>query len=241
MSESTLENQGQPEGTGGAPSQPVQSGQTPADSGGGFDQEAVLKRLNELDGLVRSLQSGKDKGVKRLTDEVDSLKEQLERYEKLRSKGLDPEDAQYRMEMEQLLAERRRTKESTSVPAQGVVGATPKPASVDHTALLTSLGLDPNSADVLNVIRTTDDYTAQVANFAALAAQKKSKPAPAPNPAQQVPVGGGSSVTVTTDSLFKEYREQVKGLQGERNAKARYELKLAIQKRAAEADVPSPV
>jgi len=198
MTDNTLENQGQPIGTDSVPTQSVQVGATPADSGGGFDQEAVLKRLNELDGLVRSLQSGKDKGVKKLTDEVDSLKEQLERYEKLRSKGLDPEDAQYRMEMEQLLAERRRASGPSAVPVQGGGGSPTQSASVDHTALLTGLRLDPNSAEVLNVLRSTDDPVMQEATFRAISAMKQGKPIPVSNPAQQVPVGGGVSVSERT-------------------------------------------
>lgn len=241
MTDNTLENQGQPGGTGGAPSQPVQPGKTPADSGGGFDQEAVLKELSELRGLVRSLQSGKDKGVQKALNKLENHDELLERYDKLLSK-LDPDEAKFRLRMERFMADQDSGNEATPVPAKGVGGTTPQPASVDHTALLVSLGLDPNSAEVLGVIRATDDYTAQVAQFAALAAQKKSKPAPQPNPAQQVPVGGGSSLALTTSDLDKEYREAIKGIPlGQKGYDRRWQQILAIRKKAEEAGVESPV
>lgn len=202
-----------------------------------------MKRLNEIDGLVRSLQSGKDKGVKKLTDEVDSLKEQLARYEKLRSKGLDPEEAAYRMEVEQLLAERRGGRASTPVPAQGGGGSPTQPAVIDHTALLDNLGLDPNSPEVLAIVRAGGDLSQQVIAFGNLAAQKRAKPQPQPNPAQQVPTGGGLPTgSVTSDSLMRKYQELTKNVPpGQAGIQARQSAKYAIRKEADEAGVASPV
>ena len=244
MSENTLDS-GNPAGTPTEPTAGVSTGSAQPDSGGGQTAEQLLSKVQWLEGQVKALQSDKDRGLQRNTQDIKALKDEqkklLERYDALLNEGLTPARAKREIAIDALLEGQYEAGTSAPVPQAKVTGTNPPAAGVDHTALLTSLGLDPNSAEVLNVVRTTDDYTAQVASFAALAAQKKSKPAPAPNPAQQVPVGGGSSVTVTTDSLFREYREQVKGLQGERHAQARFNLKKAIREKAAEADVPSPV
>ena len=197
MTDNTLDN-GTAGGTSVAPSTGVQPGSVPADSGGGLNQESLLKRIAELEGHVRSLQSEKDKGVQKALDKVGSLEEQIKQYEKLRAKGLDQEDALYRLEMQQLLEERRGGKVSTAVPVQSGGGSPTQPATVDHTALLTQLGLDPNAPDVLAVVREGGDLAQQVVKFATLSAQKKAQAPTAPNPAQQVPVGGGVSSSERT-------------------------------------------
>lgn len=165
---------------------------------GSDDLEAVNRKVRELEGLVRQLQGDKDRGVQKALNEVTSMREQLNQYEKLRSKGLDVEAALDQMEIQQLLQERRTTRQSTGVPVQGGGGTPPQSATVDHTTLLSQLGLDPNAPEVLNVVRSTSDPVMREATFRAMAALRGSTPKPAPNPAQQVPMGGGTSVSERT-------------------------------------------
>jgi len=191
-----LDNRKQPLGSGDVPTSSVSTGDDGVSGSG--NQEVVLRRVEQLEGLVRSLQGDKDRGVKKALDEVSNLRDQLAQYEALRSKGLDPDAALDQMEIQQLLAERRAGRSPAGVPG-GTGGGTPRtPATVDHTDLLISLGLDPNGAEVLSVIRSTTDPVMQEATFRAMSALKGNTPKPAPNPAQQVPVGGGTSVSERT-------------------------------------------
>lgn len=159
-----------------------------------IDVKAIAEALRPIiqEEVARSGQSVKDKRIARLQDDVDKA---LARYDELLREGLTPARAKRELALDQLLEGRLDNSDGVA-PTQQAVGSRPAQATPDHTALLSSLGLDPNSPEVLAVAREGGDYASQVGRFAALAAQRKAQPAP--NPAQQVPVGGGTSVSDRT-------------------------------------------
>ena len=212
MDESNMESapssgaQGQPSpgvsgSSGGQPSSPV--------DGSAF--EAVLKKLNELDSQVRAFQSGKDKGIAKLSKEFDNLSEQFARYEQYRQKGLTPEQASREIQLDDLLAERRSAVSQAPPAAPANLGGNqaqgPDTDSVVESFLKVA-GLDANSADVVQILRGSADPIAQIGKLSALAEQRKAQAAVPPNPAAVLPGGGGQSVP--EPDLAVQYAERLK-------------------------------
>lgn len=166
-------------------------GQSPS----AIDVKSIAEALRPIiqEEVARSGQSVKDKRIAKLQDDVDKA---LARYDELLKEGLTPQRARRELALDQLL-ESRQDNSDSAAPTQQAVGSRPAQAALDHTALLSSLGLDPNSPEVLAVAREGGDTATQIIKFANLATQK-AKAQPQPNPAQQVPVGGGTSVSDRT-------------------------------------------
>ena len=236
MTETNMENA--PGGEGGQAANPVTSttgGQSPS----AIDVKNIAEALRPIiaEEVSRSTQSVKDKRIAKLQGDVDKA---LARYDELLKEGLTPARARRELALDQLL-EAQSSADGSVVPASPVTGTHQTQAVFDHTALLATLGLDPNSPEVLGVVREGGDAASQVLKYANLAASKV-KTQTAPNPAQQVPIGGGSSASVTTDALMKEYQELTKNIPvGQTGIQARFEAQLAIRKKAREAGVPEPI
>jgi hypothetical protein len=186
---------------GGVPETPTpeispETAQTPSPVGGDA-LEPVLKRLEGLEGMVRSLQSGKDKGIAKQADEIKGLKDQVSRVLELVKEGKSQEAAiqiaEREARIDELLAERYGPNQPASAPP--VAQAATQPVANELTqVLLTQLGLDPNSADVVAVLRETADPLTQVTRFTQLA--QKAKQAPPANPAAVQVTGSGISAAV---------------------------------------------
>ena len=187
-----MEAEGVPGGTPGTPN-PVVSPETPTTPSPVSQDalEAALKRISDLEAQQRATQSDKDKGIVKVAKEVAEVKEQFARYEEYR-KRFEPEEAVRQMQLDAILAERYPVQpgasSTTPPPGSGQVAA-----SEVQAALLTQLGLDPNSADVVTVLRETNDFATQVARFAGLA--QKARQAPAPNPAAVQVTGSGANAS----------------------------------------------
>ena len=200
MSDNVLES-GQPSGVQGQPS--------PAPSGGGVSStspvdvdalaEALAKNQKFLDLLNRSTQSVKDKRFSSIEKEQGSLKSQLTRVLELTKRGLTEEDALFRVRVEDALLAQDAPQEATPVPPQSPPGSGPGVAG-DETArvLIEGLGLDPNSAEVLQVLRDHPaDIRNQIAKFAELSARRKASPPP--NPAAVLPTAAGAPVSAGSE------------------------------------------
>lgn len=157
--------------------------------------ETVLKELGELKSQIRGVQSATDKTKAEAKREIKGLTEQIARYEEYR-KRLSPEQAVREMEIDDILAERKRVPESgiTSAPDAKPVKETSAP-DVDPQVF----GLDPNDTAVVEMMR---EGKANLQSLYELSVSRKTKP----NPAAVQPTATGASVD-NTDALTKQLVE----------------------------------
>jgi hypothetical protein len=186
-----MENQVVPGGEPGQATPAASPGATQAPSA--IDVKALAEALNPFieQAVERKWQSGKDKRIAGLTGKVDEFGAQLTRLSELQKAGMSQEDAIWRMRVEDALFAQQPEATPGGNPPQSV--PTPQAASANATALLNALGLDANSADVVAVLRETNDFATQAARFAGLA--QKAKQAPAPNPAAVQVTGSGANAS----------------------------------------------
>lgn len=201
------------------------------------DVDALVKALlpHIAREVERTVQSSKDKRIGKLEGQVGDFAEQLARLKAIQAEGFTEQQALRLMRLE--------TSPDASAPAEPakVQGSTQPAPNVDTQAVIAAMGFDPGGAEVTEVVRQYADPLAQIA---ALAARKQAQSQPKqPNPATLQPVGvGGGTPTVSQDALMREYREMTAKIPpGQQGVKARFDAKLAIRKKAAEAGVQSPV
>jgi hypothetical protein len=188
-----MENQVVPGGDPGQATPAASPGTTPAASAIEVDKlvEALLPSIDQA--VERKLQSSKDKRIAGLFGKMDDFEAKLARMGELQQAGLSQDDALWRMKVEEALAQQTPATPGGRPPS----GApTPQAASVEATAVLTAMGLDPNSADVVAVLRETSDFTTQVARFAGLAQKARQQQAPPANPATVQVTGSGTSAAL---------------------------------------------
>lgn len=192
--------------------------------------EVVSKKLGELEAQLRAFQSDKDKGVAKVAKEMAGWKERLARYEELKAQNLTSDDAAFRMEVEQLLTEWRSEK---TQPASNVdTGGTQKPQQTTDavtSAVLKSLGLDPNLPEVVNVLRDHNSVADQVAAFAALAQKKATQVVANPATALSGSSGGavgGDDIESLTRKVLQLQQNPVENMKELRAATVRLEQEL---------------
>jgi len=227
-------------GAGGMPILPASPDATVPSPDAGKALETALQKIKWLEGEVNTLKSDKDKGVAKVAKEVVTLSEQFKKYDKLRARGMEPEDIERQFELDALLAERRGAS-GTSVPSG--MGGNQSQSAGDLTAVLLSpMGLLANDPEVIKIQRDEVDPLQQVVKFANLAQQRQAAQATPPNPAIVASAGTGVTVSTTTEALLAEYNNMTKNIPlGERGVDGRYAAKLAIRKKADEAGVMRPI
>lgn len=151
----------------------------------------LAKRLEKLE---RGEQSVKDKGLFEANKRMDSFDERLARYDALLKRGMDPEDAKYRMAVEDMLAERGSVPQTT--PGSGAA-LREQGSSIDVDKVLQATGLSVDDPLVSQAVRLND-----VNALLELAVSRRN--APQPTPAAILPTGGGSSVPVETQETLTE-------------------------------------
>ncbi len=206
------------------------------------DVKTLESLVKDLAGQVRALQSDKDRGVHKLDQKLNSLTETIKQYEKYRGK-YEPDEAQWRMQVDALLAQGQGIPQA-DVPSAGGGGTPTQAAGVDTATLVKAVGLDANSPEVLAAIRDhQDNLFEQYAAITNLAVKRQAAQQTPPNSAQIMSAGGGQPVpSVTVDSLTAEYQNLTKNIPpGEEGVRARLDAKIAIRKKAAEAQLQSPV
>jgi hypothetical protein len=193
-------------GGGGGVANPPPS-QTQAAPVSPVDTKALEATVKELTAQVRALQSEKDKGVAKVSKEVQSLSEQFKQYEKLKARGLEPEEIVERMELQELLAERRGSKPSADVPS-GKAGTQTQEASVNVTEWLPIMGLDANDPKVVQVLASGLEPMDQLTALRGVWDQNKKAQQQPPNAAQVMSAGAGTTTTGdTVDTLTDQMRE----------------------------------
>lgn len=144
------------------------SAQAPSSPADAKTIELVLKRLDKLE---RGEQSNKDKGIAKVSAGLAETREQVERISALISKGLDADEITEKLVLRRFL----QSQDETPVPE---VAPTPLPGkqveapTVSVEAVAKLLGLEPNSADYTEAIRTSDSAEKQILSLAALAARR---------------------------------------------------------------------
>jgi len=183
--------------------------------------EAALKKINELDGQVRALQSDKDRGVARVSKEVKDLSKQIERYEQWKELGKSKEEALRELQIDELLASSQP--ESAEVPPKEEPAVQPKAAGEEYlNPYLESLGLEDSDPDVIDILRKNRDPASRIIAMSELSKSRKQAQAP-PNPAAVQPTGAGGAVQPETlESVTEQLnRELAKPASPETRARIR--------------------
>ena len=159
-------------------------------------QEAILKRIDSLEGMYRGLQSDKDRGTSRALRGVENLAErfaEFEKYAKLRQDGKSEDEAQHAMVLDDIVQERL----GAQVAQKPVGSQAVEPSWSEADSFLKKQGIDPNSAEVIEMVR---QGKSRPEDYFALALERKTQPVQPPNVAQVMPSGSGG---VTTDRTLE--------------------------------------
>jgi len=158
--------------------------------------EAALKRIDELEGMYRGLQSDKDRGTNKALKGVEDLSErfaEFEKYAKMRTDGKTEEQARREFVLDEVVQERL----GTQVAQKGVGSPPVEPGWSEADRFLKEQGIDPNSAEVIEMVR---QGKSRPEDYFAFALARKTKPVQPPNVAQVMPSGSGG---VTTDRTLE--------------------------------------
>jgi hypothetical protein len=198
MSDKPLES-GQNEGTG-LPSPKFQSdGDKQASTGAGV-QVVPLDQLEQV--VSRLMQGQKDRRINKMERQLDAVNETLERYEQLRSTGMTPDEAAFRLKVEEVVERGKPQSVSTSPANPGTI--TQEEAVRQAQALLKETGLenDPELTTLFTskTFKNGDELVGEVVKFTA----RRLKAAPAPNPATTISPAGGSAPTEDLQALYNQ-------------------------------------
>lgn len=169
--------------------------------------EALSQQVTELTGMMRALQSGKDKGVARVSKDVKDLSDQLETYYQRREAGQSHEQALREEALDEIVAERRGTPGDTSVPPKEEPAAQTTVAVDDYlSAILKATGLTSNDPDVVEILRDSDPIK-RLNAIGALAETRKQAQTTPGSAAAVLPSGAGGAVeSETLESVTEELR-----------------------------------
>ena len=148
------------------------------------------KDYDELAGIVRGLQSGKDRGVNKAQQDVKNLSErfdEFEEYAKMRVDGKTAKQAQREMVLDEVVQDRI----GTQVAQEPVGDQAVAPSWSEADKFLREQGIDPNDTKVLEMVR---QGKSRPEDYFMLALERKTTPVTEPNPAQVMPTGTGGSI-----------------------------------------------
>jgi hypothetical protein len=163
------------------------SAQAPSSPADASTIELLVKRLDKLE---RGEQSNKDKGIAKVATDLKEMQARVDRILELSKSNSNSEHIARELAIDDLLQSRSTASmsEVAPTPLQGKQEEAPV-VSVEAVAKL--LGLEPNSADYTEAIRTSDSAEKQILSLAALAARraKASQLNPAPEMVIQTETG----------------------------------------------------
>ena len=196
-------------GTGAAPTAP-DSG-APGVSGGSVDASQLQATLDTLTQQVQSLaktvstiQSGKDRGVRKVEKEVSEIRQMLSDYEKLKER-LGEDGASEQIEIKRQLAEIQAS--LNSLPAQPAGNGAGR--AVDVAKVVADVGLDPQDPEVVAELTSkvwTDHKDAELAAMK-LALRKANKPVP--TPAQKPSAPSEPGVPSDAQAEYESKRKEI--------------------------------
>ncbi len=203
----------QPESGGQATPKPETSPQGAGqDSPGGESQiETLSQQVKELTGVVRALQSDKDKGVAKVSRDLKDLSEQFDTYYKRRESGMSHEQALREEALDEIVAERMGPQKDTQVSPEERQATQPKVTVEDYLSpLLKVSGLEDTDSDVIEIIRNERDPGRQMTAIAELAESRKQAQATPASPGATLSTGGGQTVQGDTlESVTEELNAEL--------------------------------
>lgn len=138
--------------------------------------EELAGKLTELDKSYRTLQSGKDKAVTNVQKEVSSIREALDKLGALEGQGLSKDEAIYRLELEEELANLRN--QVSSLGNAPVGNSAPKQPG--YSKVIEALGLDGNDPAIVALSAEGLSDAEFAVKVASLAVQRSQSPSPTP-------------------------------------------------------------
>jgi hypothetical protein len=211
---------GQNQGNAAMPNAAVSDDRGDQQGSGGAEKllasfDTLTKRLDEIDARTRSLQGDKDRGVKKVSDEISDLKKMLADYDKLREK-LSPDEAIEQIELKQsvqeirdFITQQRGTSASTQAPGTG------DGVAVNAAKAFAEFDLDLKDPRVADALGKTYNTEAE-AVAAAGRVYRQIQLSPTPTPAQDASVQG-SVVHQNTETLKREYIQKVTAARGNKS------------------------
>lgn len=179
-------------------------GEAQPSPGSASELEALSKRVGELDGMLRALQSDKDKGVAKVQKQVTEMQDELERYYELRSKGVTEQDARKSLILDEIIAERMGVSERVEEAPQ------PVPTSDERLKPALALaGLSANDPEVIEILRTSP-VQEQINRIVQLGLSRKQAQAVPASPGAAMSTGGGGAVPgETLESVEAELKAEL--------------------------------
>ncbi len=215
------------DGAEGQPAPPPSTSQPEPSTPKPDATESLSERLKRLEGMVSSLQSGRDKAKDRLEKDVEGVKEQIARIATLAQSGLDTDQIARELVIDDLVKSRYEG-EPSPVSPPALAGTQPQATGAEEGIDPTVFGLDANDPDVVELLRARK---VNPENLYALAKRKRDKQPPPASPASVLPTGGGGSAGPSADMAslteklqkllanpttnreeIKKVREQLQGL-----------------------------
>ena len=141
--------------------------------------------------MYRGLQSDKDRGTNKALRGVEDLTErfaEFEKYAKMRTDGKSKDEAQQAMVLDEIVQERL----GTQVAQKPVGSQAVEPSWSEADSFLKEQGIDPNSAEVIEMVR---QGKSRPEDYFAFALKEKTKPVQPPNVAQVMPAGTGGTIS----------------------------------------------
>jgi hypothetical protein len=203
-----VQESGNPTGAAGANQQVSGAGSDQQSSAQSavLDLQSLAKSVDELTRQVRSMQSGKDRGISQQKAEIQEVKQQFANlFERLEAGGY----------------------QVPSPSAQAPVGNQKPGAVFDPQAIVTALGLDPASAETAQLLNDTDGDPVAFTMKAAQAALSKRQVTPNPAAVQQV---SAPAASVPNDADQLVVRLQKLSEQPGKNAKEIEKVRAQLEK-----------
>lgn len=201
----------------GGNGQGAQGQPTPGASGAGSVQQPssnvdmpawASQLVKRLDDMERRAQSEKDRGIAKVSKELETWRPVLEKVQSLA--GLTPEQvAQVQREMEWDAMRERVFGNSQPVAAQPAQ----EQANNSTEKALRKFQLDVNDPEVVTAIRENPDPFDQVAALAKISVARQSSPTPSPA-SNAAPAQGTTVPKATRDGLKAEYTQKMQAARG---------------------------
>jgi hypothetical protein len=184
-------------GTAGTPTPQGSSGE--GGSSGSFDAaklqsliEGFGKRIEEIDARTKSLQGDKDRAVVKTKKEVEELKAKIAEYEKLKSKGLEPDEALDEMDFRSTVRQLQEQLKTLNSVQNSTAGNGQSQTTEAAKAVLNELKLDANAPEVTSILAKGLDPDKQELELRRFAARPRPQPSAAESTtiAASAPAGG---------------------------------------------------
>jgi hypothetical protein len=180
-------------------------------SAGGGDVAAFQAKIDALEAQVKALQSGKDRGQRKLAKEVESIRGELEKYDAYLKKYSNPEDASRQFMLDRIIEREFGGAGTETTEDEGRAAKNPQsmPTVQIDAEFLGLLGISPDDPALTLALQQGKDPVEAVKTVAK--AKQANPPAPT-SPSENVPTGGAGSSQTNQAALMSEYQAKASKL-----------------------------